>query len=58
MFRLQGAVLCEVGVGVLWLVDDVTPQTVVTTDTEPPATPRPPTHSLVGVAVDGFPAEG
>lgn len=46
MFGLQGAVLGVVGVGVLWLVDDVTPHTVVTTETEPPATPRPPTHSL------------
>lgn len=47
MFGLQGAVLGVVGVGVLWLVDDVTPHTVVTTETEPPATPRPPTHSLI-----------
>lgn len=50
MFGLQGVLLLQfgvVGVGVLWVVLEVTPQTVVTTETAPPAIPRPPTHSLL-----------
>lgn len=37
-----------VGVAVVCVVELVTPQTVVTTDTEPPPPQLPPTHSLQG----------